>query len=202
MSVTLEQEYEMLISELRQNRQIQLQTFSMSPLWFSLFFGLIASNTVGSSLPIEFSLIPIPMLFISFLLILDRRKSSDVIIAYFRTAIDQRMATEPGWNHLLPKFRNELKKMQRPRLNEAKIPQRMDYNVMVWLSYLSMSFISLAIYYFSKGSHLYFTIITISIIALGYLLLLFKMMFQSAMKNNYINAWVNILKERLTTACT
>jgi len=109
---TLKDEHQMLVGELRQNRQIQLQTFSTTPIWLSLFFGLVSSgNNEALKTAPALSLIPIPLLFIGLLLIVDRRHSSDVIIAYFRTAYDQQLAIAPGWNYLLPTYREKLRQL-------------------------------------------------------------------------------------------
>jgi hypothetical protein len=198
---TLKDEYQMLIGEIRQNRQIQLQTFSTTPIWISLFFGLVSSgsNEALKTTP-ALSLIPIPLLFISLLLIVDRRHSSDVIIAYFRTAIDEKLASGPGWNYLLPEFRRNLERLskskRKPKQPATFIPQRFDFNVVVWLSYISLALICNALYYVLAPTNLVFFIISLSSTIVAFLLVLYWLFRQSSQKRDLVEAWKKTLTER------
>lgn len=198
---TLRDEHQMLVGELRQNRQIQLQTFSATPIWLSLFFGLVSSgsNEALRAAP-ALSLIPIPLLFIGLLLIVDRRHSSDVIIAYFRTAYDQQLATAPGWNHLLPTYRGKLKELTRRKGQyngpSVLIPQRFDFNVVVWLSYAVIALICNLLYRVLNPNNAPFFVFSLSVTVVSFLLVLYWLKHQSDQKPHMIEAWSQTLKER------
>ena len=198
---TLKDEHQMLVGELRQNRQIQLQTFSTTPVWLSLFFGLVSSgNNEALKTAPALSLIPIPLLFIGLLLIVDRRHSSDVIIAYFRTAYDQQLAIAPGWNYLLPMYREKLGKLAKKEKQHkgqiVLIPQRFDFNVVVWLSYAVIALICNFLYRVLAPNNSLFFAFSLSATGVAFLLVLYWLKHQSAQKPYMIEAWSQTLKER------
>lgn len=183
---TLKDEHQMLVGELRQNRQIQLQTFSTTPIWLSLFFGLVLSgNNEALKTTPALSLIPIPLLFIGLLLIVDRRHSSDVIIAYFRTAYDQQLAIAPGWNYLLPTYREKLRQLTERREQHGGhtvlIPQRFDFNVVVWLSYAVVALICNLLYRVLAPRNSPFFALSLTVTGAAFLLVLYWLKRQSSL---------------------
>lgn len=195
--VTLKDEYGALMDELRQNRQIQLQSLLATPVWMSLFFGLVSSALSEKNQLHELVLLPIPLVFINLLLLLDRRRSSDVIIAYTRTAIDEQCADKPGWNLLLPSFRRNFAATSDPPSNERnRIPQRFDFNVIVLCCYGFISIVC-AVYYGILASNRHLVAWTIVIIVLTiYILMLARVFHQSKIKARLIAAWRTTLKNR------
>jgi hypothetical protein len=198
---TLKNEFDMLVGELRQNRQIQLQAFFAAPIWVSLFFGLVASGSSPAIAQVqELALLPIPLLLANLLLILDRRKSSDVIIAYFRTAFDERLAIAPGWNLLLPAFRRNLSEAPQAKSNDPtislEIPHRFDLNVIVLLSYFLIASSCVAIYWIlaSRSKWVLGTVIALCVLSFG--ILLYANLRWAQLKPRMISAWRKTLKAR------
>lgn len=199
---TMKDEYWMLVSELRQNRQIQLQAFFSTPIWLSLFFGFISSK--GGEGVIEripyIVLVPIPLILMSLLLIVNRRRSSNVIIAYFRTAFDQRLVDKPGWNYRLPKFRRILKNIKTPADKAFQTPQRFDFNVIVWLSYFIMSLICYGFYWLITPQHEIVFWIFLTITVLVFVAVFYWIVRLSNIKPELIKAWEETLSsERQNT---
>ena len=187
----LSDEYEMLSDELRQNRQIQLQSFFATPIWLGVFFGLLGSSDSAFSSYPELVLVPIPLIFINLLLFLDRRSSSDIIIAYFRTAIDQKLSEEPGWNLLLTEFRSNLNNLPQEQKSGKgiSIRQRFDFNVIVWSSYFFVSLICCAVFMLLESCSQIYSIGVTVLVFVAYLLTLLWLFRQSAIKGNLIMAW-------------
>ena len=196
--VTLSDEYKMLVDELRQNRLIQLQALASSPVWLGLFFGLIGSKPQG---PIErpfLFLVPIPLLFINVLLILDRRGSSDFIIGYIRVAIDRQLAERPGWNQLLPEFRTRFNELQKSKTEGGQsIPQRFDFNVIVIVSFLTMSLMCCGLFVAAHWEWRLF-IAASSIVVGAYALAFVHVAKQAKRKGNILTAWEQVLKKHVS----
>lgn len=138
---TLQNEYKMLIDELRQNRQIQLQAFLATPIWLSLFFGLVSAGQGSLGTAPALVLLPIPLFLLNLFLIANRRRSSDIIINYIRVAFDKRMAEHigPGWHYRLVNFRHKLKEITDGHSGEPKMHQRFDFNMVVLMTYFVVS---------------------------------------------------------------
>jgi hypothetical protein len=198
---SLKDEYDMLVGELRQNRQIQLQAFFATPIWVSLFFGLVASGSTSAlSIAPELALLPIPLALVNSLLILDRRKSSDAITADFRTAFDARMAIAPGWNLLLPTFRHNLAALKAVpaasiRVSD-RIPQRFDFNMIVMLSYLLIAATCITVYsLLAPERWLVATAVTVACV-LAFALVLHAHVRLANRKSAMIEAWRCTLMQR------
>jgi hypothetical protein len=194
---TLQDEYQVLVGELRQNREIQLQSLLTTPIWLSLFFGLVSAGglTELKTMPI-LVLIPIPLVFLSLLLVVDRRGSSDRIIAYMRTAFEQRMATEIGWNFLLPKFRREVERLRKGRAPEYKVPQRPDFTMIVWASQSSIAATCLILYGVLTPSLDWKFWVACLAVTLAFLSVLQRIFRQSALKPYFVEAWKIVLQRR------
>lgn len=194
---TLQDEYQVLVGELRQNREIQLQSLLTTPIWLSLFFGLVSAGglTELRTMPI-LVLIPVPLVFLSLLLVVDRRGSSDRIIAYLRTAFEQKMATEIGWNFLLPRFRRELERLRKGESPEFKVPQRPDFTIIVWASQASIAAACLILYRMIAPEVDWKFWIACTVVALAFLGVLIWIFYQSALKPYFMKAWTIVLQDR------
>ncbi|MFQ5926473.1 MAG: hypothetical protein ACE5MH_03465 [Terriglobia bacterium] len=189
---TMKDEYEILVDELRQNRQIQLQAFLSSPIWLSLFFGLMSFGEVLERMPF-FVLLPIPLILLNLLLIVDRRRGSDVIIAYFRTAFDQRLVDQPAWHSRLPQFRRILKTIQIPTDKTLEVPQRFDFNIIVWLSYLTVALICLGLYWLLSPQRGTLFWILVAITMSAFMVILVWIIQLANIKLKLIKAWEETL---------
>jgi hypothetical protein len=197
-SPTLQDEYQMLIGELRQNREIQLQSLLAIPIWLSLFFGLVSAGGPSALKTMPFLvLIPVPLVFLSLLLVVDRRGSSDRIIAYMRTAFDQRLADEIGWNLRLPEFRRDVKALRNERHPSYVVPQRSDFTLIVWASHAAIASICFALYCFLVPTHGLWLWAIGAIVALAFLGVLFWIFHQSALKPYFVEAWTQVLKREM-----
>ena len=186
MKPTLQDEYNFLGTELRQNRQIQLNVYLSVPVWMSLFFGLVTEE-MFNKLPLLIML-PVAMMLLNLLLIADRRKSADMIIAYFRTAYDQQMAKEPKWNYLLPTFRKNFSSLD-TNGSIILIPQRFDFHVGVWLSFFVLSIICTGIFVGITEISIFYAILIFALIAVLYLLVLKYHYKLSKKKTILLEAW-------------
>lgn len=194
---TLQDEYQVLVGELRQNREIQLQSLLTTPIWLSLFFGLLSAGGLAElkSMPV-LVLIPVPLVFLSLLLVVDRRGSSDRIIAYLRTAHEQRMATEIGWNFLLPEFRKEVERLRKGKPPEYKVPQRADFTIIVWASQASIAGACLLLYrVIAPGVDWKFWS-ACAAVALAFIGVFWRIFYQSALKPYFVEAWKTVLRRR------
>ena len=188
MDITIQSEYQSLIGELRQNRQIQLQTFFSAPIWISLFYGLILNNNnIILSAPIVI-LLPIPLLLANAILITNRRQSSDIIIAYIRTGIEEKLNKYPGWHRLLPKFRSNLKNITEEKARKDKIPQRFDINIGFIIGYLILCFVIFSIYISISIINFYFFIYFFVSLA-AFLLIIWWNFHLSSIKGRINEAW-------------
>lgn len=189
----------MLVGELRQNREIQMQSLLSTPIWIALFFGLLSTGGPGAleRMP-ALVLVPIPLIFMSLLLVLDRRGSADQIVAYFRTAFDQRLARDIGWNFLLPEFRKQVRLLRGTDKFAYRVPQRFDFITMVWAVNLVIALTCLGVY----GALLptlaagFWTILVV--LTFGYLAALFWIFRQAAAKAHFVEAWRRVLGDRAT----
>jgi hypothetical protein len=195
---TLQDEYQMLLAELRQNRESQLQSLLATPIWIALFFGLLSAGGFDAlnAMP-ALVLVPIPLVFMSLLLVVDRRGSSDRIVAYFRTAFDQKLASEIGWNFLLPEFRRQVKRLRTQRANGYVVPQRPDFTTMVWATNFVIALTCLGLYGGLLPSLLNSAFwVTGAFLLLAYGLVLWWIFRQSAAKTCFVEAWRVVLQER------
>ena len=190
---SLRDEYQMLVGEIRLNRNIQLQAFSTTPIWLSVFFGLLSSKAGMLTVDPIIVLVPLPLIFMNLLLIVDRRRSSDVILAYFRTAFDLELTEKPGFNRRLPGYRRELEITLTSYKSTSSIPQRFDFNVIVWLSFLVLSLICCFFYSSQSPQSTLFLGTIIVLVVVGYAWILRRLYRQSDRKPAMIEAWKRIL---------
>jgi hypothetical protein len=199
---TLQDEYQMLIGELRQNREIQLQSLLSTPIWIALFFGLLSAGGPGAlqTLP-ALVLVPVPLVYMSLLLVLNRRSSADQIVAYFRTAFEQKLAKDIGWNFLIPEFRKQVKLLRASKEKFGyRVPQRLDFITMVWAANFLIALGCLASY----GALLprlgagFWTITVLLVI--GYSIAIVWIFRQAAAKPYFVEAWQRVLLDRARPA--
>ncbi len=186
---TLQDEYRMLFDELRQNRQIQLQAFFATPIWVSLFFGLVASNKGTLAAVPLLVLVPIPLIFLNLLLVANRRRSSDLIVTYIRVAFDQGKAQKPGWHMRLHDFREELKNAS-PSL--IRFPQRFDFNMVVWFTYFSIALICIGTFYVLDPHRWFIFWLVFIVTVAAFIVVVWWNLRISALKSKMITAWEKV----------
>ncbi|MEA2561252.1 MAG: hypothetical protein QOH06_2756 [Acidobacteriota bacterium] len=195
---TLQDEYQMLIGELRQNREIQLQSLLSTPIWIALFFGLLSAGGPSAlqTLP-ALVLVPVPLVYASLLLVLNRRSSADQIVAYFRTAFEQKLARDIGWNFLLPEFRKQVRLLRSS--NEKftyRVPQRLDFITMMWMVNFVIALSCLGSYgALLPGLGISFWTIAVLLVA-GYLVAIVWIFRQATAKTYFVEAWQRVLLDR------
>ncbi|HWM91548.1 MAG TPA: hypothetical protein VN493_12350 [Thermoanaerobaculia bacterium] len=195
---TLQDEYQMLIGELRQNREIQLQSLLSTPIWIALFFGLLSAGGPSAlqTLP-ALVLVPVPLVYMSLLLVLNRRSSADQILAYFRTAFEQKLARDIGWNFLLPEFRKQVRLLRGANKKLTyRVPQRLDFITMMWAVNFVIALSCLGSYgALLPGLGVKFWSIAV-LLMLGYLIAIVWIFRQADAKAYFVEAWQRVLLER------